>query len=463
MKTRPLLVLFGVALLLRLAILFSGPWSHPTRVYPHSPDSPRYVELADTLLTHHTFGRPSEGGVMHLAVESLRRANGTLPPPDANGLSSEAFRTPGYPLFLAAFGGTPGLSLAYLAQCLLGAFAAVCLVVIAGALGCTPRAALAAGWLWALHPAAIVTDVLPLTESLFTSLGVIGLAAAAHPTTAGTGLSGVFIGATALVRPLGLLYLPSALILAWRTARRKWVAAGVMVLVALVPTVAWSMRNASAGHGARVSTVGDLNLYFYGAAYVIAEDRGDDWLTSWPARVEELRQRLAAKLQPGQDVFSLARKEAIAEFKARPVTTAKVAIKSEIKVLVDHSAGWPAVLSGYEYKASGFFSALLSGKLDTSNLSIWSLIALPWSALNALIALLAFVGLIRAALRRHWPLVFACLMPVVLFSVATFPVGLERFRLPFMPFLFVLTACAVWAPARPVPSSVAAGQSLRGV
>jgi hypothetical protein len=451
--TRSLVLLFAVALLLRLAILFTGPWSDPTRVYAHSPDSPRYVALADTLLAHRTFGKPAEDGLMHTAVEGLRRDNGTLPRPDANGLTSEAFRTPGYPLFLAIFGGTSGLRVAYLVQCLLGAFAALCLVRIALAMGCRPRAALVAGWLWALHPATVTSDALPLTESLFCSLALIGLAASAHTATAGRVLPGVFIGFTALVRPLGLLYLPTALILGWRTAPRKWSAAAVMVLVAVVPSVGWAVRNASAGHGARVSTVGELNLYYYGAAYVISEDRGDDWFTSWPLRVEELTRRLSAKLQPGQDVFALARKEALAEFKARPATTAKVAAKSEVKLCVDHSAGLAAALYGVEYKPSGFFSDVLRGKLDTSKLSVWGLIALPWTALNALVALLAVVGLVRSALRRRWALVFACLIPVVLFSLATFPVGLERFRLPFMPFLFVLAACAVRAPERQPPAN----------
>src|SRR5688572_28208490 len=183
LPNRSLVFLFAVGLLLRLVVLFTGPWSHPTRVYPHAPDSPRYVALADTLLTHHTFGKPSEDGLMHGAVEKLRRDNGTLPPPDANGLYSEVFRTPGYPLFLAIFGGTRGLHVAYLAQCLLGAFSALCLVRIALAMGCRPRAALVAGWLWAVHPATITSDLLPLTESLFSSLAMIGLAAATLTTT----------------------------------------------------------------------------------------------------------------------------------------------------------------------------------------------------------------------------------------------------------------------------------------
>lgn len=448
MPTRSLAYLFAGALLLRLAVLFTGPWGNPTRVYDFSPDSPRYVALADTLLHHRTFGKSVEDGLMHLAVERLRAANGTLPPPDANGLRAEVFRTPGYPLFLAAFGGTSGLRAAYLAQCLLGSFAAVCLVRVALLLGCRPRAALAAGVLWAVHPAVVTSDVLPLTESLFGSLALIGLAFSARTTPAGHALPGALIGFAALVRPLGLLYLPTALILGWNTTRRKWLALALSVGVAVVPSGLWAARNAATGNGPRVSTVGEMNLYYYGAAYVISEGRGEDWFTSWPQRVQELTDRLEGKLQPNQDVFGLARKEALTELKAHPGTTAKVAAKSQVKLGVDHSAGLAAGLYGVEYRPSGFFSDLLRGRFDSSKLSVWGLIALPWTLLNALIALLAMVGLVRAVLRRQWALVFGCLIPIVLFSAATFPVGLERFRLPFMPFLFILAACVIWPPER---------------
>ena len=223
----------------------------------------------------------------------------------------------------------------------------------------------------ALHPAVVTSDLLPLTESLFSSLALIGLAAATLTSTpAGHAIPGLFIGFTALVRPLGLLYLPTAIILGWTASplqdrHRKWLAAGMMVLVAVMPSAAWAVRNANTGNGLRVSTVGELNLYYYGAAYVISEDRGEDWLTSWRYRVDELTGRLAGKLQPGEDVFALARKEAIAEFKAHPDTTAKVAAKSEVKLCIDHSVGLAAGLYGVEYKPSGFFSDVLRGKLDT--------------------------------------------------------------------------------------------------
>ena len=107
MLRRPLVLLFAGALILRLVVLFTGPWADPTRIYTFSPDSPRYVALADALRTHQAFGKPTEDGLMHLAVEKLRRENGTLPSPDANGLYNQI--SPGVfedPYTLARTGAT---------------------------------------------------------------------------------------------------------------------------------------------------------------------------------------------------------------------------------------------------------------------------------------------------------------------------------------------------------------------
>jgi hypothetical protein len=304
----------------------------------------------------------------------------------------------------------------------------------------------------------VIADVLPLTESLFSSLSLFGLAAVVRmPTPAGRLIPGLLIGAAALVRPLGLLYLPTALILGWRRTRRKWFAAAVTVLIAAIPSAFWAARNAAAGNGARVSTVGDMNLYFYGAAYVISESRGEDWFTSWPTRVDELARELAERVKSGEDVFAHARNAALADLAARPGATARVAVKSQVKLGIDHSAELAAGLYGVQYQPSGFFSNLLSGEFAPSRISAWALVAIPWVALNALVLLLAAYGVVRCARRRLWPLLFGCLVPVVLFSIASFPVGLERFRIPFMPFLFVLAAAAVWMPERTATHSTNAG------
>jgi hypothetical protein len=457
MPARPAAVLFAVALGARLVVLFTGPWADPARLLTVAHDSQRYLVLADHLLAHRTMGKPDEDGLMHRAVERLRAGNGTLPPADARGLTPEHFRTPAYPLYLAAFGGTPGLCGALLGQCLLGALAACWLVRVAAGLGASPRAALLAGWLWALHPGVVTSDLLPLTECLFVALGLGGLALL---TRSGVGRQvggGAAIGLAGLVRPLGLLYLPAALVIGWAVWPRRWRAAAVVVAVAAVPSLGWAARNAAVGNGFRVSTVGELNLYYYGAGYAVSEARGEDWLTSWPARVDELSARLAARLEPGQDVFALARREAAAELRAHPGVALAVAVKSFIKLLLDHSVGPAVGLYGVEYQPSGFASDLLTGKLDTSKLSVSAVAVLPWMGLNGLVALGAVVGLVRAGVRRRWGLVVGTVATIALFSAASFPVGLERFRLPMAPFLFVLAASAVRPPERAGAAAGSAG------
>ncbi len=449
MPARPTLILFAAALAVRLVVLFTGPWADPDRLFTVSHDSPRYLMLADNLLAHQSFGKPDEDGLMHNAVEKLRAGNGTLPPADAHGLYPEVFRTPVYPLYLAAFGGTAGLRWALLGQCVLGALAAAWLVRVGVGLGAAPRAALLAGWLWALHPGVVTSDLLPLTECLFVALGLGGLALVARNAAA----SGVAVGLAGLVRPLGLLYLPAALAIGWKQWLRPWRTAALLVAVAVLPSAGWAARNAAVGNGFRVSSVGELNLYFYGAGYVVSESRGDDWLDAWPARVDELTARLAARVGPGDDVFAAARREALAELRSRPGLAAVVAVKSFLKLLLDHSVGPAAGLYGVEYKPSGFASDLLAGKLDRSKLSMSAVAALPWSGLNGVVAAAAAVGLVRAALRRRWALAFGTAATVALFAAASFPVGLERFRLPMAPFLFVLAATAVRPPERAGSSS----------
>ncbi len=64
--------------------------------------------------------------------------------------------------------------------------------------------------------------------------------------------------------------------------------------------------------------MGDVNLLYYTAGYTLSEEKGEDWLASWPKRVDELSQRLEQRLAPGQDVFSAGRSLAVEELKARP-------------------------------------------------------------------------------------------------------------------------------------------------
>src|SRR5207344_1204262 len=103
----------------------------------------------------------------------------------------------------------------------------------------------------------------------------------------------------------------------------------------LTPSLVWMARNANVGHGWRVSTVSDINLYYYGGAYVLAESRGEDWKKAWKPGIEELSKRL--QLESGDDVFAKMRTESLQIYREHPKQTVKVAMKSEVKLIFDHS------------------------------------------------------------------------------------------------------------------------------
>lgn len=437
--------LFGLALVPRLLLLGFGPWQDSDRAM--RSDSQRYLRLAKNLREHHTFGLRGPGGLMHQSVVRLRAANGTLPAADANGLRPESFRTSGYPAFIALIefiGGSVRAVL--LIQCLTGAVMACLAASIGQWLGLSARSSFLVGLLWAIHPGLIVYDCVLLTESLFNAVVVIGLFLASRVRSIwGLLCVGAILGMATLVRPLGYLYVPAALTLAWPRMRWKSVAAVLLTIAAGLPPALWALRNQAVDEGFRVSTVGDLNLLYYTAAYSISEERHEDWLQSWPARVDRLTNRLGRRLNEGEDVVTAARHLAWDEIQLRPKTVVKVQAKSWLKLFFDHSLDALAGTLGLSYQPSGLFSTLLldhnPGPMPEQESSLAVRMgALTWMSLNALIALAALLGANRAVHGRQWRLLIFGALSILLFMVATGSVGLERFRMPMMLPLFILAA-----------------------
>jgi hypothetical protein len=449
-----------------LALLFYGPWSQPGLAL--QADSVRYFQLAENLRLFHTFGLRQEEGLVHQGLASLRAGNGTLPPADANGLRPESFRTPGYPLFIALIqelGG--GIRTILVVQCLLGSLLACMVASVARMLGLSIRGAVLAGVIWALHPGLIVFDCVILTESLFNTAAVTALLFAGRVRSPlGLAVCGVLLGLATLVRPLGLLYVPAALALAWPGLRWRWLAIPSLILAAGLPPSLWAWRNASVGEGFRVTTVPEVNLLFYTTAYGISEERGEDWLQSWPNRVNELTLQLKSRLTRGEDVPKAARGLALKELAARPSAVAKVEAKALIKLALDHSVGTAADLLGISYRPSGLFSHWVlrepagdEGSGETANRGMGEtgrVLALAWTGINFILSVAALMALIAAIRRQRWRLLTAGGLTLLLFVIATGSVGLERFRMPMM-LPILLLACSLGMSRQPRFPAAAGG------
>jgi 4-amino-4-deoxy-L-arabinose transferase-like glycosyltransferase len=331
----------------------------------------------------------------------------------------------------------------------MGAGLAALAALIGQSLGLSTRAAFLVGFLWALHPGLIVFDCVLLTESLFDAVALTGLFLSCRAHSArGLIAAGLLLGLATLVRPLGVLYIPAALALAWPQIHSKVLAISIIVIASFLPPTMWAFRNQAVNEGFRVTTVGDLNLLYYTAAYSISEERHEDWLESWPTRVDGLTNRLSRRLRPGEDVVSAARRLAWDQIRQRPKGVIKVQAKSWLKLFVDHSIPTLAEALGIAYKPSGIFSNLVMNseprpQAPPGNSLVTPVLALAWMGLNVLFLVGAIIGANRAIHQRDWRILIFGVATIILFILATGSVGLERFRLPMMLSLFVLAAVAL--------------------
>ncbi len=176
------------------------------------------------------------GDVAYVRMARTITAEGPLCLESATG-SPELHRTPGYPLFLAAVApwrGMGGLRLLLMLQALLTLGTAVLLTDTARC-WCGPergRKPLVAGALWLSNPAVLVLAYQVLSEILFVFLLVLSLWVFVRGLRTrqrwSPALAGMSLGASILVRPIGLVLIPAA-VGAWVVGTRRTRSAGEAV------------------------------------------------------------------------------------------------------------------------------------------------------------------------------------------------------------------------------------------
>ncbi len=183
-----------------------------------------------------------------------------------------AYFPPGWPYFLAGvmriFGSSPVIG--EIAQAVLGALTAA-LVVVIGRHVAGRTAGIAAGALYAFLPSAVEWTSTLGTEPLYTFLWALATAIwVTRPTRqlAWYALSGVILGAAALVRPSALLFwiILFAYLITLPNERRNWrrllAAVAVTASCTLIVVVPWIARNYAIYHKVVVvSNNGGVSLY----------------------------------------------------------------------------------------------------------------------------------------------------------------------------------------------------------
>lgn len=449
-----LAILLAVALTARLVILFAGPWQDTGRAM--AGDSGRYVELGHNLATHGVFGLATpETGPMHTPIAQIRLERGELEPNDANGIRKDAFRTPGYPAFLALCNllHIPAQGV-LLIQSLLGATLVIPVFLFARSLLRSDNAALLVATVVAIHPGEVIQGNLFLSETLYAVALMWSLMLFTRignrPTIAGAG--GLLLGLATLIRPVSLLLGPP--LMAWMLLRdrsaKRIAAAVVLLLASSLPIVLWSTRNASIGVGFRLCTNDVFTVFSKNAAYTRMASKGlSEYPRDWVLVLGEMHKELRQEIRQDETVYKAMSRLGWREARQHPAAFARVLAESGVKFMTDHSVPVLYELLGKEYRPTGLRAALTGGSITADASLSAALLPAGWMLLNALLALATLAGFMVLLRRGAWHEALLLVGVLAYFMATSQSLGLERMRLPVLGVQATLAAAAFLPLLRP--------------
>ena len=355
----------------------------------------------------------------------------------------DTVRTPGYPLFLAAFLLTPfGFAGAVVAQRILWIVVVGVTAWLCARLTRSTIAGLAAGLVTAIDLPALQATNSILTETVAAVL--VGAAVwqsyrAGRSNAASLAVAaGVLAGASALIRPIAFLFaVPLGLAMVFAGDGKHRGRAAVMLLVAsLLVTSAWVVRNYMQTGVATLSSIGSINLLRYRAAGILAiRDAGgiDANLERRQAELEADACR-AVEMRFGRDCLSvpIATRATFYDDVALPI------------IFADLPAAAMQAGRGFVMILFGSGANMLSGTTGVSE-SAARTIALVYTVP---LAVLALIGL------PYWwrtDRLAAALLTLTVIYFLTMSLGAEaysRFRVPFLPLYAMLAGGGAAALAR---------------
>lgn len=369
------------------------------------------------------------------AAASLRAGKGFL---DPHGVP-DTLRTPGYPLFLAAFTGHARVSLVPLLQHAAGvalvAFVFFLTLKIAG-----DGAALAAAALLALDAGFAQASDLVMTEALFTFV-LVGLVYALLERR--FVLAAIACTLLIALRPIAIFLPIIAMFFVSAKKTKRVVAAVVFLVVAYSFPLAWTMRNDAVSGVATYSTIGGKNMLYWRAAGTRAM-RAVGPFVSLPFVERErdekfLRAVFALQAQLTRDVDRVVPIEHSA-----PALARRASYERKLGATIVRSDPVATTLSAW----TGALHMLLDGPVDVVGFlgGAPQSLAAVLTSLHTWIELAGLLAAIVVALRtRNRALVLVVVIVAYFVILSAGPEAYAyayRFRAPIAPLLAIATAIA---------------------
>lgn len=426
-RNRAVLVIALVALLVRLAFLLA--------VRPWDPQVLNNIVLHGDAIGYHDLAL----GILH---------SGSFE-------SFGAFRTPGYPGFLSAvyavFGENPVPAL--FIQIIISSLTTV-LVFFWARLAVGQRAAIVAGSLYALEPRSVFNAVTLRSDTLFVVLFlasilllVVGLK---RGRTRAFLFSGLLLGACTLVRPVAQLFPVAVLVLTLFYAgtrwRFRWTAAAVFLLSFLVVLAPWLYRNHVQYDHIALSSIGGLNLLYWGATSTAVAVTGKSVDEVREGFDEIVRERGVVKGVTNPFVrSSVCREIAVEYIRSHPAAYARQHAKGIINMFLNVGSKPIADFLGLESRELPFqhfaapdraavFRAFFTHKTPHE-----IAIALFIGGWNLLMYLAAALGAFVALRERRYTCLIVFLLVLLYMMAVVGPDGQPRYKLPVIPFYIALS------------------------
>lgn len=403
------------------------------------------IRLSLALLTV----RDPKGGVLldsgdYLYMASQLRQVGNLQDPIASDVS--LVHPPGYAAYLAGIEFAIGKSFPAitLSQLLLTGLSALLLVWIGREVGHI-RLGLLAGWILAMSPNVALWSLTVMSETLFCTFLVLGLALWIRATNSGDAAAtlgaALTIGCSALIRPTALVLFPIWAGMTWydirsrHASRQALILTGLFVAVVGLVVTAWMARNLDQKGQFTFTTVGAKTLVGFNLADVLARGEG---IT---------RDDAAGQLQmegPLQQTLLIVRRYPVPFMRAQLLGLARTASGTDIGT-------WGNVLDWDHWSGLGMLTGLLgqapaedhSAPPETPLEAIIRGGLLAYSLLFAMTLLLSsLIGAIRVWGERGnvRGLMLLSTLSAIALIVTPLAAGQARFRVPAEPFLGILAA-----------------------
>ncbi len=441
----PFLLVLLIALSVRLVDFFSMLGQKPNIFTVRDADG--YVNIARNLIETGSYSR-------ELTFDSA---------PDMT-------RPPLYPLLLAAlmrlFGENGNLIV--LVQILLGIILVGLTYAITRELKISPWFSFLGSVLIALDPLLILTGHYYLSENLFMPFWIIGLwlfikywncRRLKHLL-----LSALFLALAALTRPI-LQYFPILIfilllicsrlqskVVVWRNV----IPFAILFVMLLLP---WCLRNQKVGGVFTLSTISDLNLYYYRAKTVLADAEQISQAEATQRLEGEIARLTASNSATPGRVYAFMRSRSVEILASHPLQTLKMTAIGAARLMLD--PGFSLVCTGLDpynptmecfsgegTMLSGNIFQLMATRFQTMTLIQKSM--LIWSTI-LMIGLYAgyLAGLLAAWRSKQWFILALALASVLYFVILSSGAeSLYRLRMPIIPILAVMSAYALsrWQP-----------------